>query len=99
MVFFIRTPDNHIKVDKERYAPVFIMEIMKIRSEFTTTFIECVTTENWDLIFLIMMAECPEEVKVVMELREHTLHSIYGYNQPPTIQDLQHEFISRHLIS
>jgi hypothetical protein len=97
MVFFRRKRDNeHVILAKDKYDPLFAMETYKVSPKYLAIFIESVLEENWDLSFLIMMVECPEEVKVDMELREDTLESIYGYDHIPTQDDLLTEIQTKH---
>ena len=85
MIVFEETDDKqHVKILAETYDPMFTIEIFKIcvnDPEHLNTFLESIKEHNWDLIFILLMYDCPEEVKVDNSLRESTLKEVFGYEQ------------------
>ena len=101
MVIFKKTSDNkHVDLMTEEYNPMFSVEIFKVCAhdpEHLSALLESIKEQNWDLIFIIMMLDCPEEVKVDHELREDTLKEIFGYEENQlSIEMLEDEIQHKH---
>jgi len=106
MVIFKKTSDNkHVDLMTDDYKPMFSVEIFKVCAhdpEHLATLLESIQEHNWDLIFIIMMYDCPEEVKVDHELREDTLKEIFGYSQNDLSkemveEEIQHKHPNKHV--
>jgi hypothetical protein len=83
MVVFYKTDDCHVDLKTDQYLPVFSIEILKVSMrdpDHLDDLIESIKSHNWDLMFLIMMYDCPEEVFVDCDYRETTLMDIFGYD-------------------
>lgn len=83
MVVFYKENSEHVGLMYERYNPAFAIEMFKITMkdpDHVDAFMEAVQDKNWDLIFLILMYDCPEEVIVECDLRENTLKDVFGYD-------------------
>lgn len=105
MVIFKKTSDNkHVDLT-DGYNPMFSVEIFKVCAndpEHLATLLESIEEHNWDLIFIIMMLDCPEEVKVEHELRENTLKEIFGYEEKQLSiemleEEIQHKHPNKHI--
>lgn len=101
MVIFKKTKDSkHVDLMTEKYDPMFSVEIFKVCKhdpEHLNTLLESIKEHNWDLIFIIMMYDCPEEVKVEHELREETLKEVFGYEQKElSIEMIEEEIHKKH---
>jgi len=101
MVIFKKTSDNkHVDLMTDNYNPMFSVEIFKVCAhdpEHLSILLESIEEHNWDLIFIIMMVDCPEEVKVDHELREDTLKEIFGYDENQlSIEMLKDEIHHKH---
>ena len=80
MVFF-RKINGHMVLAEDLYQPCYVMEMFKISSKDakdSEEFCLCITHADWDKMFLIMMEDCPEEVRVEQDLREHAIEEIFG---------------------
>ena len=101
MVIFKKTSDNkHVDVSTEKYNPMFSVEIFKVcrqDPEHLNALLESIEEHNWDLIFIILMHDCPEEVKVEHELREDTLKEVFGYEEKElSIEMVEEEIHHKH---
>ena len=80
MVFF-RKINGHMVLAEDLYAPCYVIEAFKISiidKDDQEEFFLCVLHQDWDRMFLIMMEDCPEEVKVENSLRENAIIEIFG---------------------
>ena len=99
MVIFKKSSDNkHVDLQTDGYKPMFSVEIFKICQhdpDHLNDLLESIKEKNWDLIFIIMMYDCPEEVKVEHELRENTLKEVFGY-ETLSIEMIEEEILHKH---
>ena len=100
MVVFYKENSEHVGLMYERYNPAFAIEMFKITlndPKHVNAFMEAVKTKNWDLIFIILMYDCPEEVIVECDLRENTLKDIFGYDaEELTFETIENEIHDKH---
>lgn len=106
MVIFEKTADNkHVSLNTKLYNPMFTIEIFKIchcDPKHLDDLVESIKSKNWDLIFIIMMFDCPEEVIVEQDLREHILKQIFGYsitelNYTLIEEEIHHKHPNKHI--
>ncbi len=71
MIIFRRIEDK-LYLAKDKYLPSYIIEMCKIGPDI----MRLVEQEKFDSLFIIMMIECPNEVRVELELAENTLSSL-----------------------
>ncbi|MFT5499473.1 MAG: hypothetical protein ACI9TH_004889 [Kiritimatiellia bacterium] len=71
------------------YDPCFAVEMFRVSSALRPDFVACLLARRWDLVFLILMADCPEEVSVVWEHREDTLNRVFGFDHFPTHEEVR----------
>jgi hypothetical protein len=67
MIIFRRVEDK-LYLAKDKYSPSYIIEMCRIGPDI----IRLVEQEEFDSLFIIMMIECPNEVRVELELSENT---------------------------
>jgi hypothetical protein len=82
MVVFYKSSDDHVDLKIDRYNPAFMVEILKVSMrdpEHIDVLVATIQEQNWDLLYLIMMYDCPEEVIVDEDLRENCLKEVFGY--------------------
>ncbi len=72
MIIFRRIKDK-LYLAKDKYEPTYIIEMCKIGLDDIMKLVEL---EKFDLLFIIMMIECPEEVRVEQELSENALKNL-----------------------
>ena len=72
VIIFRRIKDK-LYLAKDKYAPTYIIEMCKIGLDDIMKLVEL---EKFDLLFIIMMIVCPEEVRVEQELSENTLKNL-----------------------
>ncbi len=71
MIIFRRIEDK-LYLAKDKYAPSYIVEMCKIGPDI----MRLVEQEKFDALFIIMMIECPNEVRVELELSENVLKDL-----------------------
>ncbi len=71
MIIFKRIEDN-LYLAKEKYEPTYIIEMCKIGPDI----MKLVEQEKFDSLFIIMMIECPNEVRVEQELAENVFEDL-----------------------
>ncbi len=72
MIIFRRIKDK-LHLAKDKYEPTYIIEMCKIGPD---NIMKLVKLEKYDLLFIIMMIECPEEVRVEHELSENAFKNL-----------------------
>ena len=72
MIIFRRIKDK-LYLAKDRYEPTYIIEMCKIGNDGIVKLVEL---QKFDLLFIIMMIECPEEVRVEQELSESAFKNL-----------------------
>jgi hypothetical protein len=71
MIIFRRIEDR-LYLAKDKYAPSYIIEMCKIGPDI----MRLVEQEKFDSLFIIMMIECQDEVRVELELSENTFRDL-----------------------
>ncbi len=71
MIVFRRKEDM-LFLAKDKYAPSFIIEMCRIGPSI----MKLVELEKFNSLFIIMMIECPDEVRVELELAEDTFKDL-----------------------
>ncbi len=71
MIVFRRN-NNKLCLALDIYCPCYLIEICQIGPAILTL----VKREAWDVLFIIMMISCPDQVRVDQELRENTFEEI-----------------------
>lgn len=71
MIIFRRIEDK-LYLAKDKYTPSYIIEMCKIGPDI----MRLVEQKKFDSLFIIMMIECPNEVRVELELAENTLRNL-----------------------
>jgi len=72
MIIFRRIKDK-LYLAKDKYEPTYITEMCKIGPDDIMKLVEL---KKFDLLFIIMMIECPEEVRVEHELSENAFKNL-----------------------
>ncbi len=72
MIIFRRIKDK-LCLAKDKYEPTYIIEMCKIG---LGDIMKLVELEKFDLLFIIMMFKCPEEVRVELELSENAFKDL-----------------------
>ncbi len=72
MIIFRRIKDK-LYLAKDKYEPTYITEMCKIGPD---NIMKLVKLEKYDLLFIIMMIECPEEVRVEQELSKNAFKNL-----------------------
>ncbi len=72
MIIFRRIKDK-LYLAKDKYEPTYIIEMCKIGPDDIMKLVEL---EKFDLLFIIMMIECPEEVRVEQELSKNAFKNL-----------------------
>ncbi len=83
MIIFRRIEDN-LYLAKDKYAPTYIIEICRIGPEI----MKLVEQEKFDSLFIIMMMECPNEVRVEHELAENAFENLQ-HRRPEIVSKIQ----------
>ena len=71
MIIFRRIEDM-LFLAKDKYTPTYIIEMCKIGPDI----MKLVEQEKFDSLFIIMMIECPDEVRVEQELSENAFKDL-----------------------
>ena len=71
MIIFRRIEDK-LYLAKDKYTPSYIAEMCKIGPSVR----KLVEQDKFDALFIIMMIECPKEVRVELELAENALKDL-----------------------
>ena len=71
MIIFRRIEDK-LYLAKDKYTPTYIIEMCKIGPSI----MKLVEQERFDSLFIIMMIECPKEVRVELELSENAFKDL-----------------------
>ena len=71
MIIFRRIEDK-LYLAKDKYSPTYITEMCKIGPSI----MKLVEQERFDSLFIIMMIECPKEVRVELELSENAFKDL-----------------------
>jgi hypothetical protein len=77
MVAF-RKCNGHMMIADDIYNPSFIMEVVLVKTVCTDELLEIIKNQDWDSLFLLLMNDCPEQVIVDCDLREHALEEFAG---------------------
>ncbi len=72
MIIFRRIKDK-LYLAKDKYEPTYIIEMCKIGLDDIMKLVEL---EKFNSLFIIMMIECPDEVRVELELAEDTFKDL-----------------------
>ncbi|MDR4509462.1 MAG: hypothetical protein MRJ65_14750 [Candidatus Brocadiaceae bacterium] len=71
MIIFRRVEDT-LYLAKDKYTPTYIIEMCKIGPGI----MKLIEQKKFDSLFLIMMLECPTEVRVELELSENAFKDL-----------------------
>ena len=71
MIIFRRIKDK-LYLAKDKYEPTYIIEACKIGPDI----MRLVEQGRYEFLFIIMMIECPNEVKVELELSENVFNDL-----------------------
>ncbi len=83
MIIFRRVEDN-LYLAKDKYEPTYIIEMCKIGPDV----MKLVEQEKFDSLFIIMMIECPNEVRVEQELSENAFKNLQQ-RRPEIVSKIQ----------
>jgi hypothetical protein len=97
MVFF-RKINGHMDLATDLYNPTYAVETFKITRVCECDcekFLMCLSQEDWDNLFLLMMEDCPEEVVVDHESRDDALVDVFGLEQAKEIKHRHEDKIKK----
>lgn len=77
MVAF-RKCNGHMVIADDIYRPSFIMEVVLVKPVHTDDLLKIIEDRDWDRLFILLMEDCPEQVIVDCDYREHALEEIFG---------------------
>lgn len=83
MIIF-RKIENKMCLAKDKYTPSYIIEMCKIGPDV----MKLVAQEKFDSLFVIMMIECKDEVRVELELSENVFKDLQQ-RQPEIVSKIQ----------
>jgi hypothetical protein len=83
MIIFRRIKDT-LRLAKDKYDPSYIIEACKIGPDI----MRLVEQARYESLFIIMMLECPNEVKVELELSENVFKDLQ-HRRPEIVSKVQ----------